>query len=101
MSCHQDQVAKAPPGADLLIASQQSPLGGFVYDFPALSVQFHLEFGPDYVQSLLDGGLGVDMPVAFARKIRSGLGGRLHRDMVAQGFARFLRHSADPSRPLG
>jgi len=57
MSCHQDQVAKAPPGADVLIASPQSPLGGLVYDFPALSVQFHPEFGPDYVQSLLDGGL--------------------------------------------
>lgn len=101
MSCHQDQVAKAPPGTDILIASQHSPLGGLVYDFPALSVQFHPEFGPDYVQSLLDGGLGVDMPSAFARQIRSGLGGKLHRGKVAQGFARFLRRGADPDRPLG
>ena len=99
MSCHQDQVTSAPPEADLLIASQQSPLGGFAYSFPALSVQFHPEFGPDYVQSLLDGGLGVDMPLALTHKIRSGLGGRLHRDMVAQGFARCLRDDADPSAP--
>lgn len=101
MSCHRDQVVKAPPGTDVLIASPQSPLGGLVYNFPALSVQFHPEFGPDYVQSLLNCGLGVDMPVDFARQIRSRLGGRLHRDMVAQGFARFLRSSADPFRPLG
>lgn len=101
MSCHQDQVAKAPPGTDLLIASPQSPLGGLVHDFPALSMQFHPDFGPDYVQSLLDGGLGVDMPSAYARKIRSGLGGMLNRDRVARGFARLLSRGADPVGPLG
>lgn len=100
MSCHQDQVIEAPPGAQALIASQASPLGGFAYDFPALSVQFHPEFGAEYVQSLLDRGLGVDLPAAFARDIRSRLGGRLHRDIIAQGFARFLRRFADAAGPL-
>ena len=79
MFCHQDQGAKAPPATSLLIASQQSPLAGFVHGFPTLSVQFHPEFGPDYEQSLLDG--------------------KLHRDMMTQGFARCLRRYADPAAP--
>ena len=101
MSCHQDQVIEAPPGAQALISSQASPVGGCAYDFPALSVQFHPEFGAEYVQSLLDGRLGVDLPAAFVQDIRSGLGGRLHRDIIAQGFARFLRRFADTAGPLG
>ena len=64
-------------------------------------MSFTLILIQDYVQSLLDGGLGVDMPSAFAGQIRSGLGGKLNRGKVAQGFARFLRRGADPDRPLG
>lgn len=67
----------------------------------ALSVQVHPELGPDFVQSLLDGGLGVDIASDFARQIRSGLGGKLNRGKVAQGFVRVLGRSADPDRPLG
>ena len=101
MSCHQDQVTAPPPGARVLISYAASPHGGFAYDFAALSVQFHPEFGADYVQSLLEGGLGVDMPEPFIRQIRSGLGAALHRDIIAQGFARFLRTAADVTGERG
>jgi GMP synthase-like glutamine amidotransferase len=93
MSLHQDQVVAPPPDARLLYASEWSPHGGFAYDFPALSVQFHPEFGPDYVACLIAGELGRKLPPALLDTVRADLHGPLQGDVVAAGFARFFRAS--------
>jgi GMP synthase-like glutamine amidotransferase len=91
MSFHQDQVVVAPPDVALLIASPRSPHGGFRYAFPAISVQFHPEFGADYVQWYLDGGGDFNLPADIVAEVRSTLDGPLHRHVVAEAFATFFR----------
>ena len=52
---HQDQVVIAPPGAELVASSLFTPYAGFAWrDQPAISFQFHPEFGPDYARALYD-----------------------------------------------
>ena len=91
VSVHQDQVITAPPGAQLLLRSDASPHGGFRYPFPALSVQFHPEFGADYVDMVLDAGLGMRFTPEILAEAQKDLHDPLDADLVAQGFARFFR----------
>ena len=52
---HQDQVVEAPPNAEVMAASDFSPLGAFVYrDQPAISIQLHPEFEPAYAIALIE-----------------------------------------------
>jgi len=51
---HQDQVVEAPPGAVVIAASDFSPFGALAYtDQPAMSIQLHPEFAPDYAAALV------------------------------------------------
>lgn len=50
---HQDQVTHAPPDARVFATSDYCPFAGLAYDFPALSVQFHPEYGPEYMGGFL------------------------------------------------
>ena len=51
---HQDQVVEAPPGAEVIAASVFTPIGALAYrDQPAVSLQLHPEFEPDYAVALL------------------------------------------------
>jgi GMP synthase-like glutamine amidotransferase len=52
---HQDQVVQAPLNATVIAGSAFSPYGAFAYDDqPAISIQLHPEFEPEYAQALVD-----------------------------------------------
>ena len=58
---HQDQVTKVPPGARVTASAPYCPVAALAYDFPALSVQFHPEYGREFVTDaleVLDGVVG-------------------------------------------
>ncbi len=51
---HQDQVAVQPPGAEVFASSLFTPYAGLAWrDRPAIGVQFHPEFSPDYARALI------------------------------------------------
>jgi GMP synthase-like glutamine amidotransferase len=52
---HQDQIVLQPPASRVLAASLFSPYGVLAYeDQPALSMQFHPEFSPDFARALIE-----------------------------------------------
>lgn len=56
---HQDQVVELPPNADVVAASDFTPLGALAYrDQPAISMQLHPEFLPDYAKALIEARRG-------------------------------------------
>lgn len=50
---HQDQVTQTPPGAKVIGSADYCPVAALAYDFPAMSVQFHPEYPPEYVSTFL------------------------------------------------
>jgi GMP synthase-like glutamine amidotransferase len=53
--CHQDQVIAQPPNSTLIGGNDFCPIGVLAYDDqPAISVQFHPEFDPPFVDALID-----------------------------------------------
>ena len=50
---HQDQVTKIPSGAKVIASADYCPVAALAYDFPAMSVQFHPEYTPEYVSTFL------------------------------------------------
>lgn len=95
LSFHQDQVTALPEGAVRLLSNDVSPNGGLIYaDFPALSVQFHPEFKPDYLFDLLKAYQGGRVPMDRAQSALKSLEGALDNDRVASGFAAFFRRYA-------
>lgn len=50
---HQDQVTEVPPGATVIGSANYCPIAALSYDFPAMSVQFHPEYEPDYIATFL------------------------------------------------
>ncbi|MFK7836186.1 MAG: type 1 glutamine amidotransferase [Sulfitobacter sp.] len=50
---HQDQVTQTPPDATVIGSADYCPVAALAYDFPAMSVQFHPEYPPDYVSTFL------------------------------------------------
>jgi GMP synthase-like glutamine amidotransferase len=52
---HQDQIVVQPPHSHILASSDFSPYGLIAYDDqPAISMQFHPEFEPDYARALIE-----------------------------------------------
>jgi GMP synthase-like glutamine amidotransferase len=52
---HQDQIVVPPPGAAILGGNLFSPFGMLEWrDAPAISMQFHPEFEPDYARALIE-----------------------------------------------
>jgi GMP synthase-like glutamine amidotransferase len=52
---HQDQVVVQPPASRILAASAFTPFAMLAYDDqPAISMQFHPEFEPDYARALIE-----------------------------------------------
>ena len=51
---HQDQVTQVPPGARVVASADYCPVAALAYDFPALSVQFHPEYTPEFTHDLID-----------------------------------------------
>ena len=51
---HQDQIVVPPPSVEVLAGSAFSPYGVLAYtDQPALSMQFHPEFTPEFAKALI------------------------------------------------
>lgn len=51
---HQDQIVVQPPQTTILAASAFTPFGMLAWrDQPAISMQFHPEFAPDYAKALI------------------------------------------------
>ncbi|RZJ95960.1 MAG: type 1 glutamine amidotransferase, partial [Novosphingobium sp.] len=73
---HQDQVVELPQGAEVIAASAFSPFGMLAWrDQPAISLQLHPEFEPDYAMALAETRRGnglsdteVDRAVASLRE---------------------------------
>jgi GMP synthase-like glutamine amidotransferase len=55
---HQDQVTEIPPNATVIGSASYCPVAALSYDFPAMSVQFHPEYAPDYVSAFLQRSRG-------------------------------------------
>jgi GMP synthase-like glutamine amidotransferase len=52
---HQDQIVVQPPNSRVIAANAFSPYGVLAYeDQPALSMQFHPEFTPDFAKALIE-----------------------------------------------
>jgi GMP synthase-like glutamine amidotransferase len=56
---HQDQVVALPPAAEVVAASDFCPMGALAWrDQPAISMQLHPEFEPDYAKDLIEARRG-------------------------------------------
>jgi GMP synthase-like glutamine amidotransferase len=56
---HQDQVVGLPPSAEVIAASDFTPLGALAYrDQSAISMQLHPEFEPAYAKALIEARRG-------------------------------------------
>ncbi|CAN7215500.1 type 1 glutamine amidotransferase [Phenylobacterium sp. LjRoot219] len=56
---HQDQVVEKPPAAEVFAACDFTPFGALAYrDQPAISLQLHPEFEPDYAIALIENRRG-------------------------------------------
>jgi GMP synthase-like glutamine amidotransferase len=52
---HQDQVVELPPGAEIVAASEFTPMGALAWtDHPSISMQLHPEFEPAYAVALIE-----------------------------------------------
>ena len=52
---HQDQVVELPPGAEIVAASEFTPMGALAWrDHPSISLQLHPEFEPAYAIDLIE-----------------------------------------------
>lgn len=52
---HQDQIVVQPPATGVIAANAFSPYGVLAYeDQPALSMQFHPEFSPEFAKALIE-----------------------------------------------
>lgn len=63
---HQDQVQEIPPEAKRIGGSSHCENGVFEYSFPAISVQYHPEFSPQYTQALANKFRGELLPEAVS-----------------------------------
>lgn len=56
---HQDQVVELPPNAEVIAASDFTPIGALAWrDQPAISMQLHPEFEPAYAKALIEARRG-------------------------------------------
>jgi GMP synthase-like glutamine amidotransferase len=56
---HQDQVVEVPPAAEVVAASDFTPIGALAWrDQPAVSIQLHPEFEPAYAKALIESRRG-------------------------------------------
>lgn len=93
---HQDQVVKAPEGAELIATAPQCPMAGLVYGEDAVSLQAHPEFTLDFERSLLKANAGVTLPedvAAMALDSVGAPGAETDSLLIARLIRRFfLRH---------
>lgn len=91
LSFHQDHITDLPPDAQVMLSGTPSPYAGVIYDFPAISVQFHPEFHPDFVRDLATDLRGSLLSETVVQTALNGLYEPLQAQRVAQAFAQVLR----------
>jgi GMP synthase-like glutamine amidotransferase len=85
---HQDQIVVQPPNSRVIAANAFSPFGVLAYeDQPALSMQFHPEFTPEFAKALIE-RRRKDLPDPEAAK--ASLNQSNDREAVAGWIRRFL-----------
>ena len=89
---HQDQVVALPPGARVLARADYCSIAALAYDFPAMSTQFHPEYGPGIIRAIADTLEGKLLNAEEARAARASLNaGGVSPDLFAQETAAFFR----------
>lgn len=88
---HQDQVVELPPNAEIVAASDFTPIGALAYrDQPAISMQLHPEFVPDYAKALIEARRGKVYPDDQADRAISSYGRPDDRARVGRWISAFL-----------
>jgi GMP synthase-like glutamine amidotransferase len=88
---HQDQVMDLPPGAQVVASSPACAYAALAYDTRGFSVQPHPEFGPDFVEGLINTrGRGV-VPQDRLDTALAELDRPLDSHRIAQDIARFFK----------
>jgi GMP synthase-like glutamine amidotransferase len=89
---HQDQVVERPPNAEVIAASAFTPLGALAWrDQPAISMQLHPEFEPDYAKALIEARRGKVYTDAQADRGVASYEGPDDRARVGAWINRFLQ----------
>ncbi len=95
---HQDQVTKVPPGASVIGSADYCPVAALSYDFPAMSVQFHPEYPPEYVSDFLRrSGSEVLPPDLTGPAIKQFEDSDVEADLFAAQMAAFFNESVNAS----
>ena len=100
MAWHQDQVVEVPPGARVVAASDVCRNAALLYGRTTFTVQPHPEFGPLFVQGLLD-TRGKAVPAPLRERAVATLDEPLAREAVAEGMRRFVLQALERDRPPG
>lgn len=88
---HQDQVVEVPPGAEVIAASDFTPIAGLAWrDQPAISIQPHPEFEPAYARALIESRRGTLYSEDQARAAIASYAGPDDRDRVSGWIRAFL-----------
>lgn len=88
---HQDQVTDVPPGAEVIGSAAHCPVAALSYDFPALSVQFHPEYSPEFASDLIDMFGAELMTAEQLRAARSSLSADVDNTLWCEEVASFFR----------
>lgn len=89
MAWHQDQVVEPPPAARVIGESDVCRNAALLYGNRILTVQPHPEFGPEFVQGLLD-TRGKSVPQPLRQHASDTLALPLQRGAVAEAMRRFV-----------
>ena len=88
---HQDQVVTLPAGAQVVAANDFTPFGMLAYgDQPAISIQLHPEFTPDYAKALIETRRGTRYTDAQAEAALASYESQDDRARVGGWIAEFL-----------
>lgn len=89
---HRDQVVALPPGAEVIAASDFTPMAALAYrDQPAISMQPHPEFDPAYATALIEARRGKVYADADANRAVASLSGPDDRARVGRWINGFLK----------
>lgn len=101
---HQDQIIELPPEATVLARSAHCDYAALAYGDPeapdAISLQPHPEFGPEFMDALLELRGGTAFPKEEADAARAGLDREIHAATWAQMIVDYLRR-AEAARVAG
>lgn len=88
---HQDQVIKAPEGAQLVGTSKYCANAALLYPGKAYTVQPHPEYGDDFIKGLIETrGKGL-VPDDLMKEAQARMGNPLSSQRMAEQFATFFR----------